>query len=285
MTSLPNQTAAPRSGPSPARRLLSRTGAAWFIAALCGQALFAVYILLAYGLSAARGDWAFWTANLVNGILDSDPFGNALVVLHLLLAFVITASGPLQLIPSLRRHMPGFHRWNGRIYLLVAVIISLGGIAMSVTRPAFGGPVNAVLQSFNAVTILFCAALAWRFALARNLAAHRRWATRLFLAASGVWFLRIMMISWAIPTGGAGLGGELDGPAGRFLMLGQTVIPLAVYQLYLMAEGSRSGLAQSAMAAALVLLTLIMSAGIVGVTFAMWLPVIESQAAAGTGPR
>jgi hypothetical protein len=252
--------------------VLSLTGRIWFVAALAGQAIFAVYIFIAFWLTAAKGDWAYWSEHLFTGIIKGDLVGNALMVVHLALAFIITASGPLQLIPGLRRRMPAFHRWNGRAYVLVALVISAGATALIWWRPAFGGPINAALQSFNGVAIFTFALLAFWTARTRNFLSHRRWATRLFLAASGVWFLRVMMIAWAIPTGGLGLGEQLDGPMGRAAMLGQTVIPLIVYQLYLAAEDNPSGAAKYAMAATLTVLTFLMAGGILGVTFGMWLP-------------
>lgn len=269
MTAIQAPSLAPPAG---AGRSLSRTGAVWFVAALTGQAIFAAHIFATFWLTAMAGNWAHWTENLFTGIIAGDVLGNGLMVLHMTLALLITLSGPLQLIPSLRKRLPAFHRWNGRAYITVALIISVGATALIWVRPAFGGPVNAALQSFNGAVIALSAVLAFHFARRRDFAAHRRWATRLFLAVSGVWFLRVMMIAWAIPTGGAGLGEQLDGPMGRAAMLGQTVIPLAVYQLYLTAEASRSGAVKIAMASLLAILTLIMLGGIAGASFAMWLP-------------
>ncbi len=251
---------------------LARTGAIWFIFALIGQAIFAVHIFATYWTTAFAGNWQHWTDNLFTGIIEGDLLGNALMVVHFTLALIITLSGPLQLIPALRKQLPQFHRWNGRIYILVALIISVGATALIWVRPAFGGPINAALQSFNGAVIFLCALLAFHSARRKNFASHRRWATRLFLAVSGVWFLRVMMIAWAIPTGGAGLGEQLDGPMGRAAMLGQTVIPLAVYQLYLMAETSGSARMKLAMTILLSVLTILMIGGIAGASFAMWLP-------------
>lgn len=252
--------------------MLAASGAFWFVCALTGQAIFAVYIAVFYGGSAIAGNLARWNDILFNGLRPGDVVGNALLMLHLPLAFLITASGPLQLIPGVRQRLPAFHRWNGRFYVLVALIISSGAIVLTIMRPEFGGWTNAALQSFNGAAIFTCALLAYRTARARNFAAHRRWATRLFLMASGVWFLRVMMMAWAIPAGGAGLGDELDGPAGRAALLGQTVIPLAAYQLYLMAETSRGAWTRLAAAGLVFVLTLIMLVGIAGATLVMWLP-------------
>lgn len=259
--------------PSPnAQRLLAQSGTFWFVIALAGQAMFGVYILVNYGGSAATGNLSSWNDILFNGLIEGDLVGNLLLMMHLALAFIITASGPLQLIPALRNRARSFHRWNGRAYIFVALLISSGGIILSLSRPAFGGWPNMVLQSFNGAVIFVCALIAWNAARQRNFGSHRRWATRLFLTASGVWFLRVMMMAWAIPTGGAGLGDQLDGPAGRAAMLGQTVLPLAVYQLYLMAEASQSGVLKYSVAGLIVGLTLIMAGGILAASLIMWLP-------------
>lgn len=276
MTAISSTTALARPDSRLPVRILAGSGVFWFLCAVAGQAVFAVYILIFYGGSAIAGNIARWNDILFNGLRPDDIVGNALLMLHLPLAFIITASGPLQLIPAIRRRLPAFHRWNGRAYIAVTLVISSTAIILTLMRPEFGGWPNAALQSFNGAAIFTCALLAWRAARQRDFASHRRWATRLFLMASGVWFLRVMMMAWAIPTGGEGLGSELDGPAGRAAMLGQTVIPLAVYQLYLMAETNRASLPKYAMAGLLVLLTIIMAGGIAGASFVMWLPRISS---------
>jgi hypothetical protein len=276
MTALSSALDTPRPDPRRAQRILSGTGIAWFLCAVTGQAIFAVYIAVFYGGSAIQGNLARWNDVLFNGLRPGDLVGNTLLMLHLPLALLITASGPLQLVPAIRRRLPAFHRWNGRFYVTVALLISSGAIALNLLRPNFGGWTNAALQCFNGAAIFTCALMALRTARARNFPSHRRWATRLFLMASGVWFLRVMMMAWAIPTGGAGLGDQLDGPAGRAAMLAQTVLPLAVYQLYLLAETSRTSLPKHAMSALLVVLTLIMAGGIAGASLVMWLPRITA---------
>ena len=117
MTSLSNDSA-------PRARALARAGAFWFISAFAGQVLFAIYIYFNYGLSALQGNSARWNDTLFNGLIKGDVLGNALLAVHLVLAFVITLSGPLQLIPAIRNRARAFHRWNGRAYILIALIIS-----------------------------------------------------------------------------------------------------------------------------------------------------------------
>ena len=55
-------------------------------------------------------------------------------------------------------------------------------------------------------------------------------------------------------------------------MLGQTLIPLGVYQIYLWAEESLSALAKHASAGLVSLLTVVIPGGILGAGMAMDLP-------------
>lgn len=119
---------------------------------------------------------------------------------HLLLAVIIIGGGPLQLIPQIRARAPAFHRWVGRSYLLTAVISSIAGLYMIWTRGTIGGPVLQAAISLDGVLIISFAAIAVRFAIARNIVAHRRWALRLFMVASAAWFYRIGFMGWAFLT-------------------------------------------------------------------------------------
>ncbi|HAA19409.1 MAG TPA: hypothetical protein DCP28_11795, partial [Cytophagales bacterium] len=50
---------------------------------------------------------------------------NVSIVMHVLLAAVVSIGGPLQIIPQVRKRFPKFHRINGRIYIMSGVTISL----------------------------------------------------------------------------------------------------------------------------------------------------------------
>lgn len=261
---------------SAARAAKAMRGAAvaWFAVALAGQAMFAAYIAALYGRSAAAGDWAAWNRVMPHGLVDGDWIGNAALGFHLLLAFVVTVGGPLQLVPQVRRSAPRLHRWNGRIYLAAGFIAAISGLVLVWSRSGFPGwsPLNGVAISFNAVAILACGAMALRYALRREFAAHRRWALRLFLVMSGVWFLRIFVMLWALAFGPAGLGTNLSGPVGIALTFAQVLLPLGVLELYLRAETAPAAGPRRAVAAVLAGITAIMAVGIAVATLGMWLP-------------
>lgn len=264
-------TSAPRA--AAANAALKGSATFWFLTAVAGQFIFAAYVMIHYGGSAARGDLGAWNKTLIHGLVAGDTMGNVMVALHLLLAVILTLGGPLQLVPRLRARWPRLHRWNGRIYLSAAVVIALGGLYMVWTRGMLGGVVNAIAISINALLILVCAAMTLRHALARRLDIHRRWAVRLFLVVSGVWFFRVGLMLWVlINKGPVGVGEQLDGPFAIALAFGQYVVPLAVFELYLYAQRRPGTAGRFAMAAGLSVLTLGMGAGIVVAALGMWLP-------------
>ena len=73
---------------------------------------------------------------------------------HLLLAAIIIIGGPLQIIPKVREYAPTFHRWNGRLYILTAFIISLSGLYMVWIRGSIGGMIQHISISINAFLII-----------------------------------------------------------------------------------------------------------------------------------
>lgn len=258
-----------------ARKSLNASAVLWFIVAVLGQLMFAYYIVVFYGGSALQGNFAAWKKVLPVGIVNGDTIGNAVLASHILLAAILTIGGPLQLIPQVRARVPTFHHWNGRVYLLTAVVAALTGLNMVWSRPGVVGDVAQHLgTSFNAVLIVLCAAMALRYALARDFVTHRRWALRLFLVVSGVWFFRVGLMLWLIINKGP-VGFDIDnftGPFLSFLTFAQTLLPLLVLEMYFRTQDRAGTSGRYAMAALLLVLTIAMGAGIFGATMGMWLP-------------
>ncbi|MBU1378324.1 MAG: DUF2306 domain-containing protein [Alphaproteobacteria bacterium] len=256
-----------------AARALTWSVMLWFVVAVAGQAIFAIYIALFYGGATLRGDVAAWREVMPGRVTVGDTVGIATMGVHLALAFVVTAAGPLQLIPAIRARMPAVHRWVGRVYIVVGFLISLGGLYLIWgRRDADDTLLKSAPLTLNALLIMVFAAMAWRHALARRMALHREWALRLFLAMSGVWFLRIGIMIWVATVGTAGLGGRLEGPVGTGLKFACYLAPLGVLQLYFVAQRSAVASAKWAMAAAMGVLAVATAAGVVMASIAFWLP-------------
>ena len=255
------------------RGLLKASAITWFTVAALGQFAFASYILLFYGGNALAGDWAAWTRRLIVGFVEADLIGNLNVVAHMLLAFIISVGGPLQFIPAVRKRFPTFHRWNGRVYAGTAVLISLGGIYLTWAR-GMAGLVNEIGITVNAMLILLFAALTARHALKRQFVLHHRWALRLFMAASGVWFFRVGFGFWFIATGGTmpGVGPMLNGPFDYFLAIGSYILPLMLLEIYLYAREKRGTVIYFITAALVFGAAGVTGIGVTGAAMMFWLP-------------
>lgn len=258
----------------PTGRALSIAATAWCVAAVLGQLMFGVYVVGFYGRTLAAGQPELWNKVLPHGYAPGATLANLVMGTHLLLTVIVVVGGALQLMPSLRRTVPAFHRWNGRVYIVCALLLAIGGLGMVWTRGTVGGAAQHVAISINGLLLIAFAGMAWREALARRIDAHRRWALRLWIAVAGVWFFRIGLMAWIVANRGpAGFDPKtFQGPFLSFLAFAQFVIPLLVLELYFRVKQRGGAQAQAALATGLGLLTLLTAASIAAATMLMWMP-------------
>ena len=253
--------------------LLRGSGVLWFLAVISGQWLFAYYILTAYLPPSLAGDWARWDdVGLIHGYIDGDWLGNVMFMAHVLLAAVITVGGTLQLIPPLRQRFPAVHRWTGRVFMLVAVVMAVGGIALIWGRGTRLNDVTGLATTLDGLLILVAAGFAFNNIRKRRLDRHRRWAMRLFIFVSGVWYLRVGYMAWGIATGGAGIGERMNGPTDYILAYACFLLPWAVLELYMRASESRNAAVKLAMAGGMVVAAAVTALGVFGAWLVMWSP-------------
>jgi len=235
----------------------------WFVAAIIGQFLFAFSVAAFYGSFSLRGNWAGWNKGMSHGYLAGDQPGNVAVVVHIASAVLIVASGALQLLPVIRRRWPRVHRWNGRFYMTVACLVSVSAMYMTWFGRAVGDLPQHLIGTLNAALVLSFAFIALRYARAKDFRAHGRWAQRLFLVTLGVWFFRVELFLFVALFGQVGFDATTaSGPMIDVLEFAAYALPLLVFELWYRARSSTQARVRNAMAGALVLLTLVMSAGI-----------------------
>jgi hypothetical protein len=251
----------------------------WYLTAVIGQLVFVFAVASFYTSAAVRGNFLAWNRFMRHGYVPGDTMGNVTLAVHLFLAVFIVTSGALQLVPQIRHRAPLLHRWNGRLYILAAFAISSAGLYLSWVRGGSSGDISQLLGiSLNAVLIMLFAGMALRTAMARDFTAHRPWALRLFLAVSGVWFLRIgVSLSLLIFKRPFGFDpNTFQGPFLTFMAFASYLVPLAVLELYLRAQSRPSAPGRMAMAGGLLVLTVATGAGIFGATMVFWLPTINA---------
>jgi hypothetical protein len=261
---------------------LRASGIFWFAVALIGQWAFFYYIAAFYGSSTITGNFEIWNRLEALGrtpYVAGDTGGNIAFAAHALGAGIIAFGGALQLMPFIRKRFPTFHRWNGRLFLFTVTGLSLSGFYLVWIRQTSPSLIDGISTTLNGVFILTFAALALRTALARNIASHQRWATRLYLVSNAQWFLRVGVFSYFVINNMAGNEVSFGDPFFHFWTWGCYLVPLAVLQLYYHARDRGGALSRGVVAAGLVTLTLAMCVGIFA--FAMFSQAIITGAPIG----
>ncbi|MDQ2839536.1 MAG: DUF2306 domain-containing protein [Acidobacteriota bacterium] len=260
----------------------------WFVVAVIGQWLFFLYIAGFYGPPTLQGNLQAWTRNTFVHLsyLRGDTAGNLAFAAHMSLAGVIAFGGALQLIPWIRQRALRVHRWNGRVFVVTALGVSVSGLYMEWLRSGLllkcvrgqATFLGGVPISLNAVLIIAFVVVAWRTAVTHDITAHRRWALRAYLVANGQWFFRVGAFAWMILMHGpVGMGKNFDGPFVFYYGFGCYLLPLLLLELYLRAKAGRSQTGRFMTAGVLTLATLVMGLGIFGVAAMMWLPTLAKS--------
>jgi len=249
----------------------------WVAMVVIGQLIFAFTVASFYGRAAVRGDLQLWNRFMTHGYIPGDRAGNLAVVIHLVSAVIINLAGAIQLIPQIRDRAPSFHRWNGRLYIVTAFTISLAGLYMMWVRGSSGDLSQHLGTTLMAALIMLCAAMALRYALARDFKTHRRWALRLYLVVSASLFIRaVLFLSLFLNRGPFGFDpNTFTGPFLTLLAFAQYLVPLAVLEIYFRAQDRGGAPGRFAMTAGLLVLTVALGAGIFTVTLGVWLPAIK----------
>ena len=254
-------------------RALSWSGVLWFLIAATGQLLFVYYIWVAYDPNTLSGEFARWNdVGLIKGFQDGDGFGNFMFISHVLLASIMTLAGLMQLTAPLRRAVPALHRASGRVFLVLAVYLAVGGVWMVWVRGTRLNDILGYSSAIECLIILVCAGFALHFARKRQIERHHPWALRLFLAASGVWFMRVLYSAWFLTVGPVGVSRSMDGWYDYFVSYGSVIIPLVVLQLYLQAGRSQSIPLKVITVSVMAVACAVTALGVVGATLIMWSP-------------
>lgn len=240
------------SRPALLRRFLLRWTVRTLVAVTWGSAaIFAVYILAHYGGAALTGTLGDWNRTLPRLYEPGSLAATLGVGLHFAAGAILLLLGPVQLLGSVRRRFPAFHRWSGRVYAAAAVTAGAGGLGYIALKGTVGGLVmNLGFGLYGALTVL-AAVQAVRHARAGRFERHRAWAVRLFALAIGSWLYRMYYGFWSVLAGGAGHTSGFDGPFDMVMAFFFYVPNLLAAELFIRAHAGRK--ASPAMQAAAVL--------------------------------
>jgi len=131
----------------------------------------------------------------------------AAIYAHVFASAVALVLGPFQFSAGLRARHLALHRWSGRIYLGVGVLV--GGLAgLFMAAHAFGGLAARLGFTCLAVGWLYTGWRAYSAIRGRNIVVHRRWMIRNFAFTFAAVTLRL----WLLASNASDIAFELAYP-------------------------------------------------------------------------
>jgi uncharacterized membrane protein len=103
---------------------------------------------------------------------------------HVISGLVLALLIPLQLSAAVRARLPRLHRWLGRLFMIVGMVVGLTGYAM-VAIPV-GGSLEIAAIVVYATAFLVSLLTAWRHIRRGDVARHREWMLRALAIALGI---------------------------------------------------------------------------------------------------
>lgn len=251
------------------QRILSGVVVFWFVLAVVGQCAFFTYIAAFYGGSLIDGHFDVWNRLQALGrtpYIEGDAQGNWIFLVHALGAGLVALGGVLQLVPAIRQRAPRFHRWNGRVFMAIVVLLSLSGFYLEWVRDEPPTTLSGFATSINGALILGFAYLAYKTATRKQFAHHRQWAICLFLVSNAQWFTRVGLFGYMAICQMIGVGTDSVGAFFAFWKFGAFLVPLMVAWLY-QASARRSSAFKAGVAALIGSLTAPMIIGMIAYGF------------------
>ena len=179
--------------------------------------LFGLYILAFYFIALLKGNTAQWN-EVLPGLYDKQTEAATLGIgVHFAAGGIILILGCIQLIDNVRLKYPTVHRWLGRLYVLAALGVAVGGLVFIFAKGTIGGLVMDIGFTGYGVLTLLAAIATIRFARSRDFEPHRAWAIRLFALAIGSWLYRMDYGFWFLLTDRLGHTEDFRGPFDYFM--------------------------------------------------------------------
>lgn len=114
-----------------------------------------------------------------------------LILSHAVAGGLFLLAAPLQFSRRIRSRYLRWHRWSGRLLLLLGFPLVLTAMYFGVLMP-YAGAAEAVLIAMIGALFLTAASRAWLAIRRRDIAAHREWMIRMFASALSISTVRVL---------------------------------------------------------------------------------------------
>lgn len=110
------------------------------------------------------------------------------------------ALAPLQFLKSIRSKYPQFHRWSGRLLVVLSLILGAAAVVIGVLFP-YSGVIEQVIIAFFGTFFLAAAVNGFLCARRKNFKAHREWMMRSFAIGLAIVTMRLIFVPILIIIG------------------------------------------------------------------------------------
>jgi hypothetical protein len=108
-----------------------------------------------------------------------------LTLVHILPAALLIILMPLQFVKRIRTRHLAWHRWSGRLVIVLGFVVGTSALVMSYTTAIGGANETAATTLFAILFLLFLTMGFWNIRQ-RRIARHREWMIRAFGVALGI---------------------------------------------------------------------------------------------------
>lgn len=150
--------------------------------------------LIGFGASAS-----FYFREPANSRLADFPI---ITALHVVLGGVYLAVAPFQFLPQIRRRFLNYHRWAGRLLVVIGTVIGITATFMAAVIP-FSGWTERVLVTPFAILFSISIVNGYRHVRAHDIVRHRIWMIRAFSIGLAIGTMRLIffpILFWLISS-------------------------------------------------------------------------------------
>lgn len=123
-----------------------------------------------------------------------------ITALHVIPGAIYLALAPFQFITLIRSRWINYHRWAGRLLVLIGLIVGACALFVAVVIP-FSGWVESVINGFFAILFVYCIIKGYLSVKAKKIALHREWIIRSFALGLAIATMRLIFIPALIFVG------------------------------------------------------------------------------------
>lgn len=123
-----------------------------------------------------------------------------ITAIHVIPGAIYLALAPFQFVTLIRSRWLNYHRWTGRILVLIGLFVGASALFIAIVIP-FSGWVESVINGFFAILFVYSIVKGFLCIRAGQIALHREWMIRSFAVGLAIATMRLIFIPALIIVG------------------------------------------------------------------------------------